>query len=71
MDIDRYENIETSADLKTFSFISKGPKGTLTKLVKFIDLKILPGTYNVALGTIRGVWSTILKPPTTVTGTIF
>jgi len=54
MDIDRYENIEISADLKTYSFVSKGPKGDLIKIVRFINLQNLPGTCNLALGTIKG-----------------
>ena len=54
MDIDRYENIEISADHKTYSFVSKGPKGDLIKIVRFINLQNLPGAYNLALGTIRG-----------------
>jgi hypothetical protein len=54
MDIDYYENIKISVDVKTFSFISKGPRGELIKLVKFINLQHLPGTHNLALGTIRG-----------------
>ena len=54
MDIDHYDDIKISADFKTFSFVSKGKKGDLIKLVRFINLQQLPGTYNLALGTIRG-----------------
>jgi hypothetical protein len=61
MDIDHYDNIKISADFKTFSFVSKGPKGDLVKLVKFINLQRLPGTYNLALGTIREIQLTIQK----------
>jgi len=53
MDIDRYDDIEISADFKTFSFISKGPKGDLIKLVRFLDFRPVPGSHNLALGTIR------------------
>jgi len=53
MDIDRYGNIKISADFKTYSFVSKGPKGELVKFVRFVNLQNLPGTYNLALGTIR------------------
>jgi hypothetical protein len=53
MDIDRYENLERSADSKLYSFISNGPKGKLRKLVKFSAFSQIPGAYNLALGTIR------------------
>jgi hypothetical protein len=53
MDIDRYDDIERSADFKQYTFISKGPKGDLLKLVKFSAFKQVPGSYNRALGTIR------------------
>jgi hypothetical protein len=54
MDIDSYDNIERSADFKQYSFISEGPKGALTKLVKFSAFKQVPDSFNLALGTIRG-----------------
>jgi len=54
MDIDRYDNVERSADFKRYSFISKGPKGDLLKLVKFNSLSQIPDSHNLALGTIRG-----------------
>jgi hypothetical protein len=54
MDIDHYENIERSADLKLYSFISKGPKGDLVKLVKFSAFPYVPDSHNLALGTNLG-----------------
>lgn len=53
MDINGYDHIEVSADIKTFSFVSNGPRGNLLKIVKFISIQSLPGTCNLALGTIR------------------
>ena len=53
MDIAHYGNIKISADFKTYSFVSKGPKGEFVKYVRFVNLQNLPGTYNLAFGTIR------------------
>jgi hypothetical protein len=54
MDIDRYEAIDRSADFKQYTFISKGPKGDLLKLVKFSAFPQVSDSHNLALGTIRG-----------------
>ena len=54
MDIDHYGDIKISADFKTFSFVSRGPKGELVKLVRLVKLQNLSDTYNLALGTVRG-----------------
>jgi hypothetical protein len=54
MDINRYENITSSVDYETFSFVSTGPKGDFIKIVNFIALQNIPGAYNLALGTVRG-----------------
>jgi hypothetical protein len=53
MDIDRYRNIEASPDHETYSFLSSGIRGDITKIVKFNHLNNIPNTYNLALGSLR------------------
>ena len=52
MQIDSYSNISTSADYKSFVFISEGRHGQLFKLVRFDELKERANTFNLALGTV-------------------
>jgi hypothetical protein len=54
MDIEHYDDIQSSADHKTFSFISIGPKGDLMKFVKFSAFPEIPNAHNLGLGTMRG-----------------
>ncbi len=45
---DRYL-VETSPDLQTFEFISLGPKGDVTKVVRYSEINI-KGFYNLGFG---------------------
>ena len=48
MQEDRYR-VETSFDLKTFEFISEGPKGKIDKVVVYSEIN-LKEVYNLAFG---------------------
>jgi hypothetical protein len=54
MDIVNYDDIESSDDFKTFTSTSKGPKGDLIKVVRFIPFNAVSYSHNLALGTLRG-----------------
>jgi hypothetical protein len=45
---ERYD-IETSTDTRTFEFISVGPKGEITKVVRYSEINI-KGYYNLGFG---------------------
>lgn len=45
---DRYE-VDTSPDLQTFEFISVGPKGIVTKVVRYSEINV-KGFYNLGFG---------------------
>lgn len=45
---DRY-HVETSPDLQTFEFISSGPKGNITKVVRYTEINV-KGFYNLGFG---------------------
>jgi hypothetical protein len=48
MQDDRYK-VETSLDLKTFEFISEGPRGRIEKVVVYSEIN-LKDVYNLAFG---------------------
>lgn len=52
MQIDSYSNVSNSTDYKSFTFVSEGRHGKLTKLVRFDELKQRADTYNLALATL-------------------
>jgi hypothetical protein len=45
---ERYE-IETSSDVQTFEFTSLGPKGMVTKVVRYTEINV-KGYYNLGFG---------------------
>lgn len=45
---DRY-HVDTSPDLLTFEFVSVGPKGNITKVVRYTEINI-KGFYNLGFG---------------------
>ena len=53
MEIDHYDDIKRSSDLKVYTFTSRGPKGDLLKIVNFGRFHKIPDAYNLALGTIK------------------
>lgn len=53
MNYDRYTNIKFDENYHMFLFLSKGPKGTLPKLIVYSPLKDLEDGYNLGFGTIK------------------
>jgi hypothetical protein len=51
MNEDRYFKIRSTADYKTFIFVSEGRHGNLIKIVSFDKVAGLDNTFNLALGT--------------------
>lgn len=51
MKLDHYELI-TGRNLKTFEFLSEGPKGQIVKLIQFQEMD-LPNLYNLAFGDLN------------------
>ena len=49
MKYEKYESISISSDTLEFTFVSKGPKGEVQKVVQFIETNN-PGIYNLAFG---------------------
>ncbi len=47
---DNHYQVETSPDLQTFEFVSVGPKGSIMKVLRYIEINI-KGFYNLALAT--------------------
>lgn len=47
--LDERYYVETSPDLQTFEFISLGPKGSITKVVRYSEINI-KGFYNLGFG---------------------
>lgn len=52
MNEERYTEIQTAADYLSFTFVSRGRHGDLTKIVRFDKLQSRGNTYNLALGTL-------------------
>jgi hypothetical protein len=48
MKLERYQ-LKTSKNIRVFEFVSKGPKGSIDKLVQFSETN-LEGFYNLAFG---------------------
>ncbi len=47
--LDNCYHVETSPDLQTFEFTSLGPKGSITKVVRYSEINI-KGFYNLGFG---------------------
>lgn len=47
--LDNCYHVETSPDLQTFEFNSLGPKGSITKVVRYSEINI-KGFYNLGFG---------------------
>lgn len=47
--LDDHYQVETSPDLQTFEFISVGPKGDVTKVVRYSEINI-KSFYNLGFG---------------------
>lgn len=47
--LDNHYEVNTSPDLLTFEFISTGPKGHITKIVRYTELNV-KGFYNLGFG---------------------
>jgi hypothetical protein len=53
MTYDHYDDLKFTEDYHYFLFYSEGPKGRLKKLVIYSKMKIMPGAYNLGLGTLK------------------
>lgn len=47
--LDDHYAVETSPDLQTFEFISHGPKGSVTKVIRYTEINV-KGFYNLGFG---------------------
>ncbi len=47
--LNNYYHVDTSPDLLTFEFVSVGPKGSITKVVRYKEINI-KGFYNLGFG---------------------
>lgn len=47
--LNNYYKVETATDFQTFEFISIGPKGYITKIVRYTEINI-KGFYNLGFG---------------------
>jgi hypothetical protein len=45
----KYYNVKYSPDFLTFEFVSEGPKGKITKVVKYAEINV-KGYYNLGFG---------------------
>ena len=46
---DNHYQVEASIDLQTFEFVSTGPKGNITKVVRYTEINV-KGFYNLGFG---------------------
>ena len=47
--LDNYYNVDTSPDFQTFEFVSVGPRGNITKVVRYSEINV-KGFFNLGFG---------------------